>query len=634
MNFALAPQELAFVIELADLSSTDLGNGEERVQDFFNALNGYRPFIYDLSSESTFDDIKEAYQGVFENIKENPKLLEQYTKASKDSAWFERVLETLGSAETKAVDTAVHINEGGTYRIKYDKLFSENDFETLTTQDVVTLDYIPRIKENFDSKESNVSKHCTLNDLKDLYNWLMLIVRKEKPEEALIVDTFERTFHNIETLASLFVSLRHSGCSFFHGWSAVVRTTSPQKTLPVIEVHFGVRFLEPLVSSSETCDFDLSQLCMAMESMKRKWENYVFDMRSNHSALNYFNGQQLRVLCSSLAEPQFTNETALFYLQMLDANISFENVQVILDEYDEYQDQVERNRPDSVCESAENDDIETAEVPVDEVSRMIGTLEALKMHGWNENQAKAALYMTGFTSESLALNWIIDNQDEDDLDFESYSLLFDQHYASLASTGNYENSHTEDGPPVSYLAHNIEKRFDEYLKMSQQNRVGGLINLEQLDFILQRCIKEPNKTNQLLPIHMKNGKPNLVVCKSRAEILPQVLSLYQFIHSDSLPKYTQVLMCSSDTNSEELEVFVLRALKDPNKKVYSMVFADELDVNCANHLENLFEKLRDVERTYKLVVFVHDETSPVVEVLERLHINFAAMKFACCSINR
>ena len=605
------------------MSSSDLGNDEERVQDFFNAIHGYGPFIYSLHCESTFEDIKEAYERVFENLKQNPKLLEQYVRSALDRPWFERMLETLGSAETKAVDAAISINKSGIYKIKYDKVHNEEEIKILSSQDVVSLDYIQTIKESSDSKR-DMNKHLGLNDLKDLYNWLMLIVRKEKPQEAAPVDGFERTIRNIETLASYFVSLYNSGCSFFHGWSVVIRTISSQRSLPAIEVHFGGTHFDPLVSSNDTCDFDLSSLCLSMESIKRKWESYVFDTRKKHSALNFFNGQQLRILCSSLAQSQFTNDTALFYLQTLNANLTFEKVQAVLDDYKEQQCEEERAKTDSIHDSCDSDD---SSETVDEASRLIGVLEALKKYRYDETLAKAALFMTGFTTESEALNWIIDNQDENEVAIENHARQFDQHYASLAPTENTKKS-DQDEPLFSHLAHNVERRFDSYL--SKQNQLQGLINLQQLDFILRGCIGEVVKANEFMPRHMKNGQPNLVVCRSRSDILPQVVSMYRFILIHSLPEYTQILMCSSDTTSEEVEIFVLRALQDRNSKVYSMVFADELEINCVHYLEKLlFEKLNDVARTYKLVVFVRDETSPVSEFLEKFKTKLEAESTAC-----
>ncbi|XP_006869704.1 PREDICTED: E3 ubiquitin-protein ligase RNF213 [Chrysochloris asiatica] len=108
-----------------------------------------------------------------------------------------------------------------------------------------------------------------------------------------------------------------------------------------------------------------------------------------------------------------------------------------------------------------------------------------------------------------------------------------------------------------------------------------------------------------LPRGLQVGQPNLVVC-GHSEILPAALAIYVQTPSQPLPTYDEVLLCTPGTTFEEVALLLRRCLTlgSLGRKVYSLLFADQLSYEVASQVEALFQSLclQQYHEDYQLIL--------------------------------
>ncbi|KAE8588683.1 hypothetical protein XENTR_v10022690 [Xenopus tropicalis] len=131
---------------------------------------------------------------------------------------------------------------------------------------------------------------------------------------------------------------------------------------------------------------------------------------------------------------------------------------------------------------------------------------------------------------------------------------------------------------------------------------------------LGRCLtelakKEKSLVTRSLHPSLKPGCPNLVLCAS-SEILPSALAVYMQNLNQPLPSYDEVLLCSPQTTYEEVALFLRRCFTPgySGKKIYSLLYADELSYDTAYRAEQLFYQLqKNKGLDYYLVIICNRE---------------------------
>ncbi|XP_058262166.1 E3 ubiquitin-protein ligase rnf213-alpha-like isoform X3 [Hemibagrus wyckioides] len=127
---------------------------------------------------------------------------------------------------------------------------------------------------------------------------------------------------------------------------------------------------------------------------------------------------------------------------------------------------------------------------------------------------------------------------------------------------------------------------------------------DQEDFMSLHPDEEQNMIRRELPKGLMLGRPNLIVCP-KEEILTTCISVYSASEYAPLPSYDEVLLCSSTTPCEHVELFLRRCLDAGNisKKIYTLLYADLLSYEVSYAVEQLFHKLHSGSRKdYKLVI--------------------------------
>ncbi|XP_015680739.1 E3 ubiquitin-protein ligase RNF213 [Protobothrops mucrosquamatus] len=120
---------------------------------------------------------------------------------------------------------------------------------------------------------------------------------------------------------------------------------------------------------------------------------------------------------------------------------------------------------------------------------------------------------------------------------------------------------------------------------------------------------ERRNVERMLPQGLHSRQPNLILCH-RSDILVSTISIYMNNPEETLPSYDEVLLCTPQTSFEQVELFMRRCLT-PNKKekkIYTLLFADELSNDVGYKLEELYQNLRLKHTSdYQLVMFCNCE---------------------------
>ncbi|XP_068134511.1 LOW QUALITY PROTEIN: E3 ubiquitin-protein ligase RNF213-like [Hyperolius riggenbachi] len=147
----------------------------------------------------------------------------------------------------------------------------------------------------------------------------------------------------------------------------------------------------------------------------------------------------------------------------------------------------------------------------------------------------------------------------------------------------------QECPTVSRKLELVWKHSMEYMS----SLFPGCLDIETLGRSLA-ALAEMNKTLVVRSLHpsLLPGRPNLILCPP-SEILSCTLAVYMHNSEQPLPSYDEVLLCSSQTTFEEVALFLRRCLTPgySGKKVYSLVYADQLIYDVGYKAEQLFQQL-------------------------------------------
>lgn len=136
----------------------------------------------------------------------------------------------------------------------------------------------------------------------------------------------------------------------------------------------------------------------------------------------------------------------------------------------------------------------------------------------------------------------------------------------------------------------------------------------------------PGNVQRQLPMGLAVGKPNLIVCPPK-EILTSCISIYMNTVNQPLPTYDEVLLCGPSTPYEHVELFLRRCLTAgySGKKIYTMLYIDQLTYDVSYKLEQFFQRHKSQSRSdYRLVLICSSDREhtylPSVFSQFRLHL--------------
>ncbi|XP_014821245.1 PREDICTED: E3 ubiquitin-protein ligase RNF213-like [Calidris pugnax] len=355
-----------------------------------------------------------------------------------------------------------------------------------------------------------------------------------------------------------------------------------------------------------------------MEHCLIEWKKYLETQRDTYYHLNLFTAHQLFYLCSQLAkahnsviEPQILN-----MLSVIKHDIKAEDIRKALE-------QALMTPLDSVNTSAGSNESVTWH---DYVIRFPQLIKNLAESGYNTSVAKAALQSclqnSDITEQNL-MNFAFEWGDNKEV-VENLSKLYDeQQEAFLQKSRKFKNKNrnvdqatfstlAEDELATSFeslpsICDKVNLLWDAYCK-----KFTGLVSdkyisldvfgetLKQLAALETICIKRS------LPVSLEARKPSLIMCKEE-EMLLYMLSIYRHTKTEPLPTYDEVLVCTPDTEEEEVELIVRRALSSDsqNQKIYCLLGAEKLVYKVSKQLESHFFRLLQSSTVpdYRFIIF-------------------------------
>ncbi|XP_052217509.1 E3 ubiquitin-protein ligase rnf213-alpha-like [Dreissena polymorpha] len=142
-------------------------------------------------------------------------------------------------------------------------------------------------------------------------------------------------------------------------------------------------------------------------------------------------------------------------------------------------------------------------------------------------------------------------------------------YRTVTKEHGSETSNVGSAPLIS----DLRQCWESFLEaVSTPN--SDYLSLEHLGIVLQYLAHEED-LNRKLPGHFTEGHPHLIMCK-KDEFLLVTISIYMKDETKPLPCSDEVLLCTESTSSDEVYIFLRRAMFAACGKIYCLVNADVL----------------------------------------------------------
>ncbi|XP_072704248.1 E3 ubiquitin-protein ligase rnf213-alpha-like isoform X2 [Ciconia boyciana] len=619
--------EIPVFVELASISAGENDMDIDRVRFFRDAMTASAPIVLDLGSTAGFDEFSKALSFIREAIAKDSKLPKKLKDSCDNKDWIQMVHDSHGSVERSSISQTRSINRNGIFTISAPPKFKA------TLEDCVSLRLLNDSEESTSLGDQKDKKY-SLSELTELQNKLMLIATKVEQgrEEA---NRFLEILEKVETVGKLYLELLSIGNILFIDWKADIYCNPQQRV--TVYTEFGIAGI--LVQSTRPLLEELENLSKAMEHCLAEWKNYLQTQRDAYYHLNLFTAHQLFYLCSQLARVQkgMVEPQVLIMLSIIKHDIKEEDIKKALAD-------ALMTPMDSVNTSAEGEESVTWN---DYIIRFPQFIKSLAESGYDESVAKAALQSCLSKSpitEQMLMDFAFEQGDDKEL-VEELSKLYEETRETFLQKRRKFKTGNRDVDQVSFstLAHDelatsfeslpslydkVNLLWDAYCKKFAGLVSDKYIGLDVFGEILKRLAAlESTRVERSLPVGFEEGKPLLVMCKEE-EMLPNMLFVYQHAETAPLPSYDEVLVCTPDTEEEEVELLVRRALSpgSQDQKIYCLLGADKLVYKVSKQLESHFFRLVQSSSipNYRFIIFCNAkaQNSYVITAFDAYKVTF------------
>uniref|UniRef100_A0A3P9I788 RING-type E3 ubiquitin transferase n=1 Tax=Oryzias latipes TaxID=8090 RepID=A0A3P9I788_ORYLA len=272
VNFCVLSTDMSDVKVYVDLASISAGENDREIDQvacFHDAVMGYAPLLYSLSPKAGFEEFMKCAQLVWDAHSRDEKLPDKLRESTRLLNWLKALKETHGSVEQSSLSLASSINECGVYSVGW----SERNTERVSGQ----------------GREEKSYKH---EDLLELQNKLMLMSSKgEHGREQVTRFTEVRGL----LVGAILLQMQTSGNMLFWDWHARAFCCAQQQQ-PCIRITFSSLGGELMEYHGEVSQ-QLQQLADLMDFCHKEWLDFIGEMRSSFSVLNYYTTEQMVYLC-------------------------------------------------------------------------------------------------------------------------------------------------------------------------------------------------------------------------------------------------------------------------------------------------------------------------------------------------
>ncbi|PFX29705.1 E3 ubiquitin-protein ligase RNF213 [Stylophora pistillata] len=577
------PQELKVLVDLAIISAGETDMETARITCLHASCLGFAPLIFDLKTSCNFRRLMKICEPVWNAVDADPKLPEKLLESSRQIEWIKSVKKSHGSVAMSSLMEAEKINAQGVYCIGC----QDRDTSALPAMEQLTPDKV--IKLQLPAEDNVDRKIYSLNDLKDLQSKLMLIAAKasQGKEE---VDRFLDILQCVHRLASVYISLCKAGEVSHLKWQHKFNCS-------------------PKLSTNRSLTNDLMDESERMDQCLREWKQELHAKRLLYGELNHFTTCQLLFLRNKLAEvkgrgPKAVDGIPLEVYNLLESVLpgidpatlksalvfcgicAQESGQHLLRSYGA--SRISRNRDEEMDRPPI---VKT--VPSSNQEMFQSLVVKLESLGYSEEVALAAMVSCKDASEADLIVWCVKNGAKKDLIAAKYTeALSDPSYLRLIERESTTFSEHESQQEKELTSE--EEDFSEPMEASytiDQTAGGTFLSLHELGKLLLHLASQGSKRGRrLIPRYLKRGKPNFFVVP-KDDVLGTLLSLYMHDSSQSLPTTEEVLICTSDTTAEEIELLWRRSLADHDGRLFCLVNVDRLDYGVSQKASDVLEVL-------------------------------------------
>ncbi|XP_065259536.1 E3 ubiquitin-protein ligase rnf213-alpha-like [Emys orbicularis] len=585
--------ELPTFVELASISAGENDMDIDKVRFFRDAVSASVPILFDLTPESGFEAFSSALSPIRDAVENDNKLPKKLKDSCHNREWLQMVHDCHGSVERSSMSQARAINGNGIFIISTPQKFKpslDNCISLLLPGDVAEK------AAQGDQTDKTDSRTYSLAQLTELQNKLMLIATKaEQGREE--VNRFLEILEKIEMVGKLYLQLLSVGNILFIDWKAEVYCDPKRKV--TIYAEFGIAGI--LVQSNKPILEELDGICKIMEHCLVEWKKYLETQRNNYCHLNMFSARQLFYLCSKLAKLHGgqTDPQALNMLSVFKHDVKDEDIREALKRALE--------TPAESVDISEKDDQSVSWN--DYIVKFPQLIQGLVESGYDESVGKAALqsYLPNSAiTEQMLMEFALDYADEEEKIEELSKLYDEQREAFLQKSMKFKNRNRDVDPSTfqSLAKDEVATSFESLPSIHAKvhllwnaycSKLTGLVSDKYISLdVFGEMLKyltspETAVIERNLPVGLEAGKPCLVTCKEE-QMLLSLLSVYTHSKGAPLPTYDEVLVCTPETEEEDIELIVRRALSpDPrHKKIYCLLGAEKLVYKVSKNLESLF----------------------------------------------
>ncbi|XP_070197743.1 E3 ubiquitin-protein ligase rnf213-alpha-like isoform X2 [Littorina saxatilis] len=577
----------------------------DKVRNLRAVITGYAPLIFQTGAASFLERCRE----VAGNIRADPELPAKLKSTVGLVTWFDRIHKFHGSVEKTAMAQVDSITATGILKMGRLHLQKEKKGKDLGLCDVICLE-VPA-----DPETETDGKTYSYQDLLDLQSRLMLVVGQED-EGRTSVDRFVSVMDSVERLVKTYIQLCHDGCLLFLNWT-VKFFFDTRGVCCIVEFFQGEVTARQLKGKQEshTLEDYMAKVAHFLDSSLDSWLKYVADQRNTYGDLNMFTMDQLVFLQGQLAMLELGDVSCHVFplLSSLLPGCSVDTLQAAL--VQAVSMDFEQTELEDEEESADNE----------EAKKAAAFIRHMQENSFSKQLAVRALQEgldpTDFV-EGVA--WCINHEDDEEAnDVDEKDNIDDRDENSSTSGTNTSmttgtiasalqllDTLSENMLSLDALATNLT---DTWMLFLQRVRFSGedFLSLQNLGVVL-RLLAEQGfcKYNRKLPAPMTSGVPNLIVCP-KCEVLKTVTSIYMFTKDALLPQPDEVLLCTTQTTSEEVGMFLRRAFAPSSVQrgqIHCLAFADTLDYDVSEKTEKeLKDLINKSECHYQLVVVCTSE---------------------------
>ncbi|KAH3727158.1 hypothetical protein DPMN_053084, partial [Dreissena polymorpha] len=384
----------------------------------------------------------------------------------------------------------------------------------------------------------------------------------------------------------------------------------------------------------------ISELSKFMEKCYKEWLEYINKKRAEYYHLNFFTVDQLVILQRELVKIGSESEPSHLIYPLLSAVKKTCTPADLFAAMTSAKEEVERKKVDDNAASlaeTKSDDINDS---FDEKREQF--VQELVYSGIDVELARQSIEHIDpkdidLQDVSQALIWCLEepateqrtcsdviNEDRANTQITEKSFFGWSDATSTISSiieHNLRNMKTNiDG--VEPLIRDLTELWKNFIGSISSN-ISDYLSLGHLGIVLEH-LAESGTVDRKVETGFKEGEPNLIICPIE-DIMKVTLSIYMYDKDQPLPMSDEVLVCTSNTSNDEVDIFWQRALYGDGRRIYCLVNADLLDFDVSEDAEqnlqkHIQEKYHKTKRKYRLFIICGSDNecrSPFVSSLDK-----------------